>query len=192
MRGSCLVWDCPRRYEWVDADGGAGMETLLFWLLAVMALTAAVSMISQPNPVHSALFLITTLLSLAGLFLLLSAHFLAVIQVIVYAGAIMVLFLFVIMLLDIRRLEAAPSRVKWQKTLGILLGVLFFLETILVLRSEVIRDLTAAAAAPPAADFGTAVGLGRALFTSYFFPLQLAAVLLFVALIGAIVLSKRR
>jgi NADH-quinone oxidoreductase subunit J len=168
------------------------MERLLFWLLAVMALTAAVSMIIQRNPVHSALFLIVTLLSLAGLFLLLSAHFLAVIQVIVYAGAIMVLFLFVIMLLDIRRMEAAPSRVQWQKSLGILLGVIFFLETILVLRSEVIRDLTAAAAAPLAPDFGTAVGLGRTLFTSYFFPLQPAAVLLFVALIGAIVLSKRR
>ena len=168
------------------------METLLFWLLAVMALTAAVSMIIQRNPVHSALFLIVTLLSLAGLFLLLSAYFLAVIQVIVYAGAIMVLFLFVIMLLDIRRMEGAPSRVKLQKTLGILLGVVFFLETILVLRSDVIRDLAAAAATPPAPDFGTAVALGRTLFASYFFPLQLAAVLLFVALIGAIVLSKRR
>jgi NADH-quinone oxidoreductase subunit J len=168
------------------------METLLFWLLAVMALTAAVSMISQRNPVHSALFLIITLLSLAGLFLLLNAYFLAVIQVIVYAGAIMVLFLFVIMLLDIRRLEAAPSRVKWQKSLAILLGICFFFETILVLRSEVIRDLTSAAAAPLAPDFGSAAGLGRTLFTSYFFPLQLAAVLLFVALIGAVVLSKRR
>ena len=168
------------------------MGTLLFWLLAVIALLAAVSMVIQRNPVHSALFLIITLLSLAGLFLLLSAHFLAVIQVIVYAGAIMVLFLFVVMLLDIRRMEAAPSRVKLQKSLGILLGATFFLETILVLRSEVISDLAAAAATPPAPDFGTAVALGRTLFTSYFFPLQLAAVLLFVALIGAIVLSKRR
>jgi NADH-quinone oxidoreductase subunit J len=168
------------------------METLLFWLLAVIALTAAVSMIIQRNPVHSALFLIITLLCLAGLFLLLSAHFLAMIQVIVYAGAIMVLFLFVIMLLDIRRTEAAPSRVKLQKSLGILLGVIFFLETILVLRSEVVRDMAAAAAIPPAPDFGTAVALGRALFTGYLFPLQLATVLLFVALIGAIVLSKRR
>jgi NADH-quinone oxidoreductase subunit J len=167
------------------------METLLFWLLAVIALIAAASMIIQRNPVHSALFLIITLLSLAGLFLLLSAHFLAVIQVIVYAGAIMVLFLFVIMLLDIRRIEAAPSRVKLQKSLGILLGVIFLLETLLVLRSGVISDM--AAAAPPAPpDFGTAVALGRALFASYFFPLQLAAVLLFIALIGAVVLSKRR
>jgi NADH-quinone oxidoreductase subunit J len=168
------------------------METLLFWLLAVIALLAAVSMVIQRNPVHSALFLIITLLSLAGLFLLLSAHFLAVIQVIVYAGAIMVLFLFVVMLLDIRRMEAAPSRVKLQKSLGILLGATFFLETILVLRSEVISDLAAAAATAPAPDFGTAVALGRTLLTGYFFPLQLAAVLLFVALIGAIVLSKRR
>jgi NADH-quinone oxidoreductase subunit J len=167
------------------------METLLFWLLAVIALVASVSMIIQRNPVYSALFLITTLLSLAGLFLLLSAHFLAVIQIIVYAGAIMVLFLFVIMLLDVRRTEAAPSRVKLQKSLGLLLGVVFFVEAILVLRSGVIGD-TAAVAAPPAEDFGTALALGRALFTGYLFPLQLAAVLLFVALIGAIVLSKRR
>jgi NADH-quinone oxidoreductase subunit J len=168
------------------------METLLFWLLAVVALIAAGSMIIQRNPVHSALFLIMTLLSLAGLFLLLSAYFLAVIQIIVYAGAIMVLFLFVIMLLDIRRVEAAPSRVKLQKSLGILLGVVFLLETLLVLRSGVITDGAAAAATPLPEDFGTAVALGRVLFTSYFFPLQLAAVLLFVALIGAIVLSKRR
>jgi NADH-quinone oxidoreductase subunit J len=154
------------------------METLLFWLLALIALTAAVSMILQRNPVHSALFLIVTLLSVAGLFLLLSAHFLAVIQIIVYAGAIMVLFLFVVMLL--------------QKSLGILLGVVFFLETVFVLRSGVISDMAAAAVTPAAPDFGTALALGRALFTSYFFPLQLAAVLLFIALIGAIVLSKRR
>jgi NADH-quinone oxidoreductase subunit J len=168
------------------------METLLFWLLAVVALIAAGSMIIQRNPVHSALFLIITLLSLAGLFLLLSAYFLAVIQIIVYAGAIMVLFLFVIMLLDIRRVEAAPSRVKLQKSLGILLGVVFLLETLLVLRLGLITDGAAAAATPLPEDFGTAVALGRVLFTSYFFPLQLAAVLLFVALIGAIVLSKRR
>jgi NADH-quinone oxidoreductase subunit J len=168
------------------------METLLFWLLAVIALVASVSMIIQRNPVHSALFLIVTLLSLAGLFLLLSAHFLAVIQIIVYAGAIMVLFLFVIMLLDIRRTEVAPSRVKLQKSLGLLLGVIFFVETVLILRSGVLSDMAATAPAIPAHDFGTALALGRALFTSYLFPLQLAAVLLFVALIGAIVLSRRR
>jgi NADH-quinone oxidoreductase subunit J len=168
------------------------METLLFGLLAVIALVASVSMILQRNPVHSALFLIITLLSLAGLFLLLSASFLAVIQIIVYAGAIMVLFLFVIMLLDIRRTEIAPSRVQLQKSLGILLGVIFFLETVLVLRSGVLKDMAAVAATPLAPEFGTAVALGRALFTGYLFPLQLAAVLLFIALIGAIVLSKRR
>jgi NADH-quinone oxidoreductase subunit J len=167
------------------------METLLFWLLAVVALIAAVSMIIQRNPVYCALFLIITLLCLAGLFLLLQAPFLAVIQIIVYAGAIMVLFLFVIMLLDVRSTEAGPSRVKLQKSLGILLGVIFFVETILVLRSGVISDM-AAPTTPPAPDFGTAMALGRALFSSYFLPLQLAAVLLFVALIGAIVLSKRQ
>jgi NADH-quinone oxidoreductase subunit J len=104
----------------------------------------------------------------------------------------MVLFLFVIMLLDIRRTEIAPSRVRLQKSLGLLLGVIFFLEMLLVLRSGAINGMATAATTPPPPDFGTAVALGRTLFTSYFFPLQLAAVLLFVALIGAIVLSKRR
>jgi NADH-quinone oxidoreductase subunit J len=166
------------------------METLLFWPLAIVALLASVSMILQRNPVHSALSLIVTLLSLAGLFLLLSSHFLAVIQVIIYAGAIMVLFLFVIMLLDVQRTETTVSRVKLQKSLGVLLGVVFFIETALVLRSGVVRDM--AAATPLDADFGTAAALGRVLFSHYVFPLQLAAVLLFVALIGAVVLSKRR
>ncbi len=168
------------------------METLLFWLLAVIALIASVSMIIQPNPVYSALFLIVTLFCLAGLFLLLSAPFLAVIQLIVYAGAIMVLFLFVVMLLDIRRSEATISRVKLQKPLGLLLAIFFFLETTIVLRSGGVEGLIAVPAMPPAPDFGTAPSLGRALFTTYIFPLELAAVLLFVALIGAIVLSKRR
>jgi NADH-quinone oxidoreductase subunit J len=168
------------------------METLLFWLLALVALVASVSMIIQRNPVHSALSLILTLLSLAGLFLLLSSHFLAVIQVIIYAGAIMVLFLFVIMLLDVQRTETTISRVKMQKSLGVLLGVVFFLETVLVLRSRAVKDMAAAAVTPLDPDFGTAAALGRVLFSHYIFPLQLAAVLLFVALIGAVVLSKRR
>jgi NADH-quinone oxidoreductase subunit J len=168
------------------------METLLFWLLSVIALIASVSMIIQRNPVYSALFLIVTLLSLAALFLLLNAHFLAVIQVIVYAGAIMVLFLFVIMLLDVRRTEVTASRVKLQKSLGILLGAVFFLETVLVLRSGTVKEMARVATTPTDPDFGTAVALGRSLFTHYVFPLQLAAILLFVALIGAVVLAKRR
>lgn len=168
------------------------METLLFWLLSVIALIASVSMIIQRNPVYSALFLIVTLLCLAGLFLLLNAHFLAVIQIIVYAGAIMVLFLFVIMLLDVRRTEVTASRVKLQKSLGILLGVVFFLETVLVLRSGTVKEMARAVATTAEPDFGTAVALGRSLFAHYVFPLQLAAILLFVALIGAVVLAKRR
>jgi NADH-quinone oxidoreductase subunit J len=167
-------------------------DLTLFYVFAAAAVVTSLLVVSQSNPVYSVLLLIGSFLALAGLYVLLAAPFVAVIQIIVYAGAIMVLFLFVIMLLDIRRVEAAPSRVKLQKSLGILLGVIFLLETLLILRSGVINDGAAAAVTPLPADFGTAVALGRALFTSYFFPLQLAAVLLFVALIGAIVLSKRR
>jgi NADH-quinone oxidoreductase subunit J len=168
------------------------METLLFWLLSMIALIAAVSMIIQRNPVYSALFLIVTLLSLAALFLLLHAHFLAAIQIIVYAGAIMVLFLFVIMLLDVRRTEISPSRVNLQKSLGILLGAVFFVETVLVLRSATVTEMARTVPLPTDPDFGSAAALGRALFSGYVFPLQLAAILLFVALIGAVILAKRR
>lgn len=167
------------------------METLLFWLLAAVALIASGSMIIQRNPVYSALFLIVTLLCLAGLFLLLSAPFLAVIQIIVYAGAIMVLFLFVIMLLDIRRTEATISRVKLQKSLGLLLVIVFLVETAMVMRSGAVKQMAAATITSPDPHFGTAYALGHAFFANYVLPLELAAVLLFVAIIGAIVLSKR-
>jgi len=171
------------------------MEMLLFWPLAVIALGASISMITQRNPVYSALFLILTLLCLAGLFLLLHAHFLAVIQIIVYAGAIMVLFLFVIMLLDIRRAEVTLSRVRLQKTLGsilVALALLLIVKTTWVLGSGAVGEMAMVKDASAIPDFGTAPALGRALFSSYVLPLELAAVLLFVALIGAIVLSKHR
>ena len=171
------------------------MEMLLFWPLAVIALGASISMITQRNPVYSALFLILTLLCLAGLFLLLRAHFLAVIQIIVYAGAIMVLFLFVIMLLDIRRAEVTLSRVRLQKTLGsilVALALLLIVKTTWVLGSGAVGEMAMVKDASAIPDFGTAPALGRALFSSYVLPLELAAVLLFVALIGAIVLSKHR
>ncbi|MGH8059642.1 MAG: NADH-quinone oxidoreductase subunit J family protein, partial [Candidatus Entotheonellia bacterium] len=147
------------------------------------------------NPVYSALFLILTLLCLAGLFLLLRAHFLAVIQIIVYAGAIMVLFLFVIMLLDIRRAEATLTRVRLQKTLGsilVALALLLIVKTTWVLGSGAVGEMAMGKDSSAIPDFGTAPALGRALFSSYVLPLELAAVLLFVALIGAIVLSKHR
>lgn len=171
------------------------METLLFWPLAVIALGASISMITQGNPVYSALCLILTLLCLAGLFLLLHAHFLAVIQIIVYAGAIMVLFLFVIMLLDIRRTEVTLTRVRLQKTLGsilVALALLLIVKTTWVLGSGTGGEMTMVKGASSVLDFGTAPALGRALFSSYILPLELAAVLLFVALIGAVVLSKHR
>jgi NADH-quinone oxidoreductase subunit J len=167
-------------------------ETVTFYAFAALAVAASVLVIGQRNPMYSVLLLIASFGALSGLYIQLEAPFVAVAQIIIYAGAIMVLFLFVIMLLDIRRTEAAPSRVKLQKSLGLLLGAIFFIETVLILRSGVLSDMAAVAAEAPAQDFGTALALGRALFTSYLFPLQLAAVLLFVALIGAIVLSKRR
>jgi len=135
-----------------------------FYIFSALAIACAVMVIFQPNVIYSALYLIGTLLALAGLFLLLNAQFIAVVHIIVYAGAIMVLFLFVIMLLDVGRDPAGTEQLKYQRGMGIGLAVLF-------LHTEV---------------------LGRLLFTKYLFPFEATSILLFVAAIGAVVLGKRR
>ena len=167
------------------------METLLFWLLAVIALIAAASMIIQRNPVHSALFLIITLLSLAGLFLLLSAHFLAVIQVIVYAGAIMVLFLFVVMLLNVPREEPAglttafgPGTLRMGALLSVLLGV-----QIVWALSKI--GLGWFAQDPAATSVSSVPLIGSGLFTRHVFAFEATSILILVAMIGAVVIARR-
>lgn len=164
------------------------MSLVSFYILSAVAVACACLVIFQPNVVYSALFLIGALLALAGLFLTLNAQFIAVVHIIIYAGAIMVLFLFVIMLLDLGIDPAQPEQFKYQRTLGLGLAVLFFLELAWV-------SLGALAGPPPGAPpetFGYAEVLGQMLFTKYLFPFEATSILLFVAAIGAVVLGKRR
>jgi NADH-quinone oxidoreductase subunit J len=183
------------------------METLLFWLLAVVALIAAGSMIIQRNPVHSALFLIITLFSLAGLFLLLSAPFLAVIQIIVYAGAIMVLFLFVIMLLN---LGDAQSDMRGTSTVAATLVIvgLLAVELLALLHYSPRRLAGEFSQWPTYNDPATVFVAGQIaqqeaeargvvgavavpLFQVYLIPFEITSILLLVAIVGAVVLAKR-
>jgi len=167
------------------------MELLIFSILAVVVIVCSILVISQKSPVASALFLIATMVSLAILFLMLNAPFLAAIQIIVYAGAIMVLFLFVIMLLNLRRDEFGPEKRKAQRFFAILFVFLFLIGMATIievgmfgLKSTVdLSKATVPAGVEP---------LAKLLFTKYLFPFELASVLLLVAIVGAIVMAKRK
>lgn len=165
------------------------LDLLFFLILALVAIASALGMLFSQNTIYSALFLIVNFATVAVFYLLLGAPFIALAQVTIYAGAIMVLFLFVIMLLGtdrIRQSEALP----WQRPLAIFLGLVLLLEAgyVIVFRSGVlpaeVTDLDAL--------FGSPALIGEVLFSSYLLPFEVTSVLLLVAMVGVIVLSIRR
>ncbi|MGH7752129.1 MAG: NADH-quinone oxidoreductase subunit J family protein [Gemmatimonadales bacterium] len=163
------------------------MELLLFIPTAALALAGALTVISARRAIHSALALLVVLASLAVLYLLLGAQFIAVLQVIIYAGAIVVLFLFVIMLLHMATGEPGSAGPPGRRAAALGLAALFLIG----LLSAVARPVTA----PPAVttlqpDFGTAELVGRQLFTRFLLPFELASVILLAGIIGAVVLAK--
>jgi NADH-quinone oxidoreductase subunit J len=161
------------------------VEWLIFVPAASLALAGGVVVIASRQPVHSALALLTVLASLAVTYLLLAAQFIAVLQVIVYAGAIVVLFLFVIMLLHARRGEGSREKLPRQRAAAIVLGAVYLV---------ILGIALIAAARPPAqvgSDFGTAQRVGQALFGTYVLPFELASMILLVGMIAAVVLGSR-
>lgn len=166
------------------------MEQYVFYPVAFLALASGMAVIFTLNPVHSALFLVLNFFALAVLYVLLDAHFLAAVQVIVYAGAIMVLFLFVIMMLSVDRDESPQDALRSQRPLAYALGIGLGGLTMLVLRSAystvAFRGLKEANAS------GNVQGIGRGLFTKYLFPFEVTSVLLIVAAIAVVVLARRR
>ncbi|MGH2724054.1 MAG: NADH-quinone oxidoreductase subunit J [Actinomycetota bacterium] len=166
------------------------MDLVVFWLAAPVAVGAGVLMLLQRNAVHSALYLILNQFMLAVLFVVLGAPFLAAVQVIVYAGAIMVLFLFVIMFLGVDRREALVETIRGQRVAAIGLGLLVVAEVVVAIRLGV--GLGRAAVAEVGPGFGSAEAVGRRLFTQYVFPFEVTSVLLIVAAIAAMVLARRQ
>lgn len=163
------------------------MSPLLFWSFAIVMLIFGVSVIAQPNPVSSALSLVVSFIALAALFVSLDAFFIAVIQILVYAGAVMVLFLFIIMLLDLRagyRRKANPVVIVG----GSLIALLFAGALVHVLDHFEAGKVSAPALSGPVSDVQS---VGHALFTGYNLPLQIVGVLVLVATVGVVVLSKR-
>jgi NADH-quinone oxidoreductase subunit J len=167
-------------------------KQLIFYVFASLLVFASCMVITLRNPVKSALFLVLAFFSAAGLWLLLSAEFLAIVLVLVYVGAVMVLFLFVVMMLDI---NLARLRAGFGEYLpyGLLVAVLLVLEMGLILSSG---DRFGLAHMPEpaafAADYSNTKALGRLLYTVYAYPFQLAAVILLVAIVAAIALTMRR
>jgi NADH-quinone oxidoreductase subunit J len=167
------------------------LETALFVILAVFTVVTAIMVIVQRNPVSSAIFLILTFFSLAGIYLLLHAEFIAAVQVIVYAGAIMVLFLFVIMLLNLEKEKRLVARNRLMKGVGILLGVALLLQIGLVFQQVLLEGTRGKFPPEKVAALGNTQVVAQLLFTDFLLPFEITSVLLLVAIIGAIVLAKR-
>ena len=161
---------------------------IIFWAFAGLAVLSGLACITRRSPVASALWLVVTLFAVAALFVLLDAQFIAVLQVLVYAGAIMVLFLFVIMLLNLGR--AGPTDLKGPLGRGV--GV--FLAGLLLMQLLVLRQAGLAPGGPvrPPLEQGMIPSVARPLFTVYLVPFEITSILLLAAIVGAVVLAKRK
>lgn len=162
------------------------MEQVLFWVLAVGAVGSSLAMITSRKSVHCAVVFLGTLVSLAGLFLLLYAQFVAILQIIIYAGAILVLFLFVIMLLHAHSGEGLVEKIRLQRPLAIVLSL-----ALLVGISFLFLQAGLSEAPTPVPGMGTAEEVGKTLFDRFILPFEVASVLLLAGILGAVVLSKK-
>ena len=158
---------------------------ILFWTLSVLALFSAVMMVSSKNPVYSVLWLIVTFFTISGHYILLNAQFLAVVNIIVYAGAIMVLFLFVIMLMNLSK-DTEPQKNKWLKLAGGVAGGCLLLVMIAALRNTE-KNMTELGTG----DIGLIQNLGKVLFNEFVVPFEISSILFLSAMVGAVVLGKR-
>lgn len=162
------------------------MESLFFYIFASITVGMVLLMIFQTNPVASALYLVFAFFGLAGLYVLLSASFVAVLQVLVYAGAIMVLFVFVIMLLNLKKEDLIDDKIGKKHVLVVILGMLFagfFIKYFLSIPVVPFEEVPA--------NFGEVAEVGKLLFTKYLIPFELTSILLLVGIIGAVVLGKK-
>jgi NADH-quinone oxidoreductase subunit J len=160
---------------------------ILFWFLSVVALFSALMVITSKNPVYSVLWLIATFFAISGHYIMLNAQFLAIVNIIVYAGAIMVLFLFVIMLMNLNK-ETEPQRNRWLKFAGAVSGGCLLLVLVAALRDTEIKKQYALV---NEGNIGLIKNLGKELFTKYVVPFEISSILFLSAMVGAVVIGKR-
>jgi len=160
---------------------------LLFWLLSVMALFGAMMVVVSKNPVYSVLFLILTFFAISGHYILLNAQFLAIVNIIVYAGAIMVLFLFVIMLMNLNK-TSEPQKHRWVKFVGVIAGGCLLLVLVAALRNTEVKSQNALL---NAGNIGLIQNLGKELFSTYVVPFEISSILFLSAMVGAVVIGRK-
>ena len=165
-------------------------ELVIFFLLAGAAVAGALNLILQRHPIHSALSLVVVMMALAGLYLLQGAEFIAAVQIIVYAGAIMVLFIFVIMLLNVGGEQRVPDKVQVVKYFGLPLAGLLIVETGLIVSRAFSNEGIPVESASINLSGNTQL-IGRVLYTQYALPFEVTSILLLVAIVGAIVMAKK-
>ncbi|HEY2726543.1 MAG TPA: NADH-quinone oxidoreductase subunit J [Parafilimonas sp.] len=161
---------------------------ILFWFLSVLALFSALMVVVSKNPVHSVLWLIVVFFAISGHYILLNAQFLAIVNLIVYAGAIMVLFLFVIMLMNLNS-STEPQKNSLIKLAGVVAGCLLLTVMISAVRSA--GEISNNNATMNEGDIGLIQNLGKVLFTDYVVPFELSSVLFLSAMVGAVVIGKK-
>jgi NADH-quinone oxidoreductase subunit J len=164
-----------------------GVTPVLFWVLSVMALFSALMVITSKNPMHSVIWLIIVFFAISGHYLLLNAQFLAIVNIIVYAGAIMVLFLYVLMLMDLKK-EAEPQKHRWLKLAGAVAGGSLLLVLIAALKKA---DIANQIAETRTGDIGLIENLGKVLFSDYVVPFEISSILFLSAMVGAVVIGKK-
>jgi NADH-quinone oxidoreductase subunit J len=164
-----------------------GVTPILFWILSVVALFSALMVITSKNPMHSVIWLIIVFFAISGHYLLLNAQFLAIVNIIVYAGAIMVLFLYVLMLMDLKK-ETEPQKNRWLKLAGAVAGGSLLLVLIAALKKA---DLANQFAETRTGDIGLIENLGKVLFNEYVVPFEISSILFLSAMVGAVVIGKK-
>jgi NADH-quinone oxidoreductase subunit J len=160
---------------------------LLFWFLSVVALFGALMVITSKNPMYSVLWLIMVFFAISGHYFVLNAQFLGIVNIIVYAGAIMVLFLYVLMLMDLRK-ETEPRKNRWIKFAGAVSGGCLLLVLVAALRNIDIKNQVAEV---KTGDIGLIETLGKELFTTYVVPFEISSILFLSAMVGAVVIGKK-
>ena len=164
------------------------ITTLLFILFAGLAIGCAIAMVSQSNPLYSAISLIGVFIALASLYVMLAAPFIAAVQVIIYAGAIMVLVIFVIMLLNVEHVEPRRKRLKWLVPVAVAMAAVLIAETAFILYSVQTSQANLRASG---SEVGLTHSIGLELFTTYLLPFEITSILLLMAIVGAMSLARR-
>jgi len=159
---------------------------ILFWFLSLLAIVAAIGVVLSKSPIYSVLWLIVVFFSISGHYILMNAQFLAIVNIIVYAGAIMVLFLFVIMLMNLNA-ETEPSKSIYLKMAGVIAGMCLMIVIVAALAES--SDINVPLA--KGSDAGLIKNLGKALFNQYVIPFELSSILFLSAMVGAVVIGKK-